>query len=443
MKKNSIIISLLILCNVLSIAQKRSLSYYAEKCGLKIGTEVGSQFYNEYDKGTTYDTIVKRNFNILVAENEMKFDALEPSNGSFNFSTADKLVNYAARNKMQVRGHNLCWHSQLPSWLTVGLTNDVANGTFTRTSLMAILKKHITTVVTHYKGKVQEWDVVNECFDGGALRNSLWKQVIGDDYIDSAFVWAHRADPDAKLYLNEYGCETWGSTKGYYMYKYLVAMKKRGIPITGAGFQCHFTTNSINFAGVKNNMTHYADEGLETIITELDIRIAKTLYAANADSMLTLQANDYLNMLKLSLTNSNSKTFVIWGFTDRYSWIPDFTSKAANAPPSDYALIFNTSYAPKPAYFSILNELIRVSSTSDILDVTDGIDIKYYISGNHLCIESDSEVNSCSLFNLQGKMLLHTNARSNSLQLPINHHGLSILSVQLTNGKVIAKKVLL
>lgn len=165
-------------------------------------------------------------------------------------------VNAFAIQAQLQQGHTLCWHSQLPSWVTAGLNNGVANGIYTRESLMGILKNHITTIVSRYKGKVQQWDVVNEPFNDGSgtLRTSIWQQVIGNDYIDSAFVWAHRADPEAKLYLNEYGSEFTGNTKSNAIYNFLKGIKERGIPITGIGMQCHFTVNTINFTNLDQNI---------------------------------------------------------------------------------------------------------------------------------------------------------------------------------------------
>ena len=161
--KRIILLVWVLIISFLSQAQlQQSLNFYADKCqSLKIGTAVGSNFYTAYDNGDIYNRTIIDNFNILVAENEMKFDAMEKTQGVFTFTNSDRLVAYAQKYHMQVRGHNLCWHSQLPTWITAGLTNGIANGTFIRASLQAILKNHINTIVTRYKGKVQQWDVVN------------------------------------------------------------------------------------------------------------------------------------------------------------------------------------------------------------------------------------------------------------------------------------------
>ncbi len=424
----------------------QSLSFYADKCsGLKIGTAVGGQFYSEYDKNSLYDKAVKDNFNILVAENEMKYDAMEPQKGVFNFSKPDILVNFAQRNGKQVRGHTLCWHSQLPSWLTAGLTNGTNNGTYTRATLLAILKNHITTIVTRYKGKVQQWDVVNEPFSdsGGVLRNSIWQQVIGNDFIDSAFVWAHKADPEAKLYLNEYGSEMYGGTKSNAMYNFVVGMKNRGIPINGVGLQCHFTVSKIDFTKLDQNLKRYAAAGLEAVITELDIRKAKTDYTADATKMLAAQATDYSKMIRLCLNNPNSKTFVTWGFTDKYSWIPGFTASTGNGPASDYSLLFNTSYVAKPAYTSILNELETASASSAVDEISSGNELKLKITDNSIQVESESHINSCRIHDMQGRMITSSNPESNSFELNIPNikHGFYVLSAETIDGLKMTRKI--
>lgn len=435
MKRIIFSVSLLLFVIITNAQIQQSLSYYADKCqSLKIGAAVGSNFYTVYDNGDIYNQTIQNNFNILVAENEMKFDAMEPQKGTFNFVKADKLVAYAQKYGLQVRGHTLCWHSQLPGWLT--------NGTFTRSSLQAILKNHITTIVTRYKGKVQQWDVVNEPFNdsGGTLRTSIWQQVIGNDYIDSAFVWAHRADPDAELYLNDYSAEMYGTTKSNAMYNHVKLMKDRKIPVTGVGFQCHFTVNAIDFGKLDQNIKRYASAGLDVIITELDIRIAVADYNADRAKWLAYQAEDYRKMIRSCLDNPNCKTFVTWGFTDKYSWIPNFTNNV-----SGYALIFDNSYIPKPAYTSILNELAAESTKTQIEAVTENPEIKLILSQDKVLIETDRIMNQCQLFNVEGKKVFSSHVTNNFIEIPVNNlqRGIYILNIQLENGSMIFRKFIL
>lgn len=413
-----------------------SLSYYADRNdGLKIGAAVGSQFYIEYDSNSTYDILVKENFNILVAENEMKFKSLQPTQGNFSFTKPDILVNYAQKYGKQLRGHTLCWHSSLPTWIT--------DGTFTREQLLAILKNHIFTVVTRYKGKVQAWDVVNEPFNdaGNGLRtDSKWQQVIGNDYIDSAFVWAHQADPDAKLYINDYSAEIFGAAKSNYMYNYIVAMKNRGIPIHGAGLQCHFIAGNIDINNFDKNIKRYATQGLEAVITELDVRINVSYYNNNPTTWLNTQADNYKKLIQLSLNNCNAKTFVTWGFTDLYSWIPNFTNNTY-----DHSLIFDKNFAPKPAYTAILNELMLRAVTTRAPHVQLPNKINYQNANGVLTVRCDDEgTKMLSLMNTAGVIVHQINSSENiveinTAQLP---KGLYLLAVIAANKQYKTQKLL-
>lgn len=179
---------------------------------------------------------------MIVAGNEMKFDAMEPEQGNFKFETADKLVAFAEQHQMKVRGHTLVWHSQLPGWLGAGSEGASNNNNYTRDELLKIMENHITTIVSHYKGRVHEWDVVNECVSDNSsqtLRNSIWQKVIGESFIDSAFVYARRADPDAKLYINDYSVEFAGNNKADRYYNLVKKLVARGVPIDGVGLQAH------------------------------------------------------------------------------------------------------------------------------------------------------------------------------------------------------------
>lgn len=426
------------LISLISVAQTRpSLSFYADQNKIKIGAAVGSAFYSNYNTGSTYDTIVNKNFNILVAENEMKFNALEPTQNTFNWTSADKLVVYAYSNDKQVRGHTLCWHSQLPSWVT--------NGVFTRATLMAALKNHITTIVTRYKGLVQQWDVLNEPFDDGypttALRASVWQSTIGSDYIDSVFVWANRADPSAKLFLNDYNVEYYGNNKANFMFNYVSQMKSRKIPIHGVGFQCHlgvgFSTKT-SFTNIDQNIKRYATLGLDVAITELDVAIANTDYAADSIGFIAKQATDYDNIIKLCLNNPNCKTILTWGFTDKYSWIP-----ASSSNTKGHALIYDNAYKAKPAYYAMLNELALASGKTAVPQIANNDKVNITRSRNAIVINSEDPIVKCSVYDIQGRCIYNSTPNSNIINIPDITLGQSIYIVktQLINGNIITKKI--
>ena len=323
-----------------------TLRYYADKNQKSIGVALCT--YKGYDSERKE---AARQFNMMVCENEMKMDALQPSKGSFSFGGADNLVSLAQQNDMAIRGHCLVWHSQVPGWLSSdGKKNDK---NWTREQALEIMKNHITKVMQHYKGKVREWDVVNECLDDDQTtvrsnpnsydlrQQSVWQRAIGDDYIDSAFVYAHRADPDAILYLNDYGVELQGKAKSLAFYNLAVSLKEKGIPIHGVGLQCHFSIGEVD--GVKLNRTikRFAEAGLMCIITELDMGISSTT-AANKEE----QARLYRMITDIVLKNDNCPSMVIWGVKDNDSW------RSASNP-----LLYDSGMGKKPAWYGVRSAL--------------------------------------------------------------------------------------
>ncbi len=291
-----------------------------------------------------YRDTLANEYNMVVPENAMKWDATEPAQNFFEFTEADLIVNFAKTNDMQIRGHNLVWYNALPSWLT--------SGTFTRAQLLNILHNHIQNVVTHYKGLVAAWDVVNEAIgDDGSLRQDLWLNVIGPDYIEQAFRFAHEADPQAKLYYNDYGGEGKGR-KADAIYRLVTGLKAKGVPIDGVGLQMHVglgTHGAPQPADVSANMDRLAAVGLDVQITEMDVKIQTG--TGSLDDRLAAQATLYKNMLQVCLEHKTCTAFLTWGFTDQYSWL---TSK----PGQDEApLPFDKDYQPKPAYQALMNVL--------------------------------------------------------------------------------------
>lgn len=324
----------------------KTLDYYATKNGKNVGVALCTY------KGLDSDrTEAARQFNMMVHENEMKMDALQPNRGSFAFGGADQLVNLAKNNNMTVRGHCLVWHMQQPTWLSSdqGKKNDK---NWSREEALQIMKTHINTVMQHYKGKVTEWDVVNECLDvdqsivrtnpdGYTLRPSVWQLAIGNDYIDSAFVFAHRADPTAKLFLNDYGVELMGKTKTMAYHNLAKRLKNRNIPIDGVGLQCHFDADEMDSVKLANNIRAFGEEGLQCIITELDIAATSTSTAG-----LEEQARQYRVVTDIMLNNDNCPSMIVWGIKDNDSW------RSAVNP-----LLFNSGMGKKPAYYAVRSAL--------------------------------------------------------------------------------------
>ena len=327
-------------------SDKNTLKYYAAKNNKNIGVALCTYKGLDSDRKEA-----ARQFNMMVCENEMKFESLQPSKNSFSFGAADNLVSLAQQNNMDIRGHCLVWHSQVSSWVSSdGKKNDKG---WTREQALEIMKNHITKVMTHYKGKVREWDVVNECLDDDQTtvrtnpnsydlrKQSVWQLAIGDDYIDSAFVYAHRADPDAILYLNDYGVELQGKAKSLAFYNLAVSLKEKGIPIHGVGLQCHFSVGELD--GVKLNRTikRFAEAGLKCIITELDMGIPST-----SSANLEEQARLYRLITDIVLNNDNCPSMVIWGVKDNDSW------RTSSNP-----LLYDSGMGKKPAWYGVRSAL--------------------------------------------------------------------------------------
>ena len=223
---------------------------------------------------------------------------------------------------------------------------------WSRAEALDILKNHITKVVKHFKGKVMEWDVVNECLDddqtsirsnpdGYDLRTTVWTRAIGEDFIDSAFVYAHEADPDALLYLNDYGVELQGKAKSSAFYNLAIRLKNSGIPIHGVGLQCHFSVGDVDSVKLENTIRRFAEVGLNCIITELDMGISST----SADN-LEEQARNYRVITDIVINNDNCPHLVIWGLKDNDSW------RSSSSP-----LLYTSGLSKKPAFYAVRSAL--------------------------------------------------------------------------------------
>lgn len=282
-------------------------------------------------------SIIRAEFGSVTPENSMKWDATESSRGSFNFGNADALVNFATTNGKLIRGHTLVWHSQLPGW--VSNINSASE-------LTTVIQNHVATVAGRFKGKIDHWDVVNEVFEeNGTFRNSVFYRLLGEQFIDIAFKAAKAADPNAKLYINDYNLDYAGS-KINAMISLIGRLKSRGVPIDGVGTQAHLIAgNSIN--SVPAQIRALAATGLDVALTEIDIRIRKPVTSA----LLTQQATDYATIIKACVDTPKCVGATVWGVSDRNSWV-DSTFPEFDAP-----LLFDDNYAKKAAYTSASNAM--------------------------------------------------------------------------------------
>lgn len=324
-----------------------SLGALARKSDLRIGTAVDMDVLAT---DAAYRDKVNSEFTAVTAENVMKWEVLEPERGTYNWAPADELVAMARRNGQLVHGHTLVWHNQLPAWLTEG----VNSGDIDATELRQILRKHIFDTVRHFKGKVWHWDVANEIIDDNAqLRDTIWLQKLGTGYIADVFRWAHQADPKVRLYVNDYNIEGLSAKSDAY-YALIKDLKAQRVPINGLGIQGHLGVQYGFYPAdnVAANMQRFQDLGLETAVTEADVRMIMPVDNAK----LQAQANGFNTLLQGCLISERCVMFTIWGFTDKYSWVPGwFEGEGA-------ALVFDEQYAAKPAYDAMRSTLMLAGS---------------------------------------------------------------------------------
>jgi endo-1,4-beta-xylanase len=285
-----------------------------------------------------YQAKLGTEFSTVTPEDDMKWARVEPVRGQYDFSGGDRLVEFAAAHGQTVRGHTLVWHHSLPAWLT--------SGGFTADQLRAILKAHIETMVTRYRGRVTIWDVVNEPLaEDGTLRPGFWLDNLGPGYLADSFRWARAADPTAKLYLNEYGTEG-GTAKARGLFALVTGLKAQGVPLDGIGFQTH-KLDTTRLSGLADTMRRFAALDLDVAVTELDVRMP---LPANADR-LARQADVYGRAVSACLAVPRCRSITTWGFTDAHSWVPN------NYPGWGAATLFDEGLSEKAAFYRVLTTL--------------------------------------------------------------------------------------
>jgi endo-1,4-beta-xylanase len=329
-----------------------SLRDLADKIGLRIGSALTPQDIET----ASYAAIAGGQFSTVTPANGMKWQIVEPTQGTYDWSQADELVNFAHKNNQLVRGHTLIWHNQLPTWLTDG----VANGSITKAQLMALAQKHITTEVTRYRGKIWQWDVCNEFFTDSSPQldpNNWWIANAGPEIIPNAFKWAHAADPNALLFYNDYniGGEDGTNAKSDAVYLYLKGLLAAGVPIHGVGNQGHLDTQyGWNPTLLRQDLERYASLGLKCAITEADVRtfVNNATDQVPTDNLaLFAHPYEYSELLKAALAVPECISFTVWGFTDSDSWVPGFFTGEG------YADIYDVNQKPKAAYYALQSDL--------------------------------------------------------------------------------------
>jgi endo-1,4-beta-xylanase len=303
----------------------------------------------------THADLLKHHFNSVTAENEMKFESLQPVEGQFTFEAADQLIDFATVNGMGVRGHTLVWHNQTPKWVF----ENADGAQVSSVTLLSRMKAHIETVVSRYKGRIYAWDVVNEAIsdkDGEFLRPSKWLEIAGEDFIAKAFEYAHEADSNALLFYNDYNESV--PEKREKIYSRVRSLMEKGVPIHGVGLQAHWNLENPSIDEIRAAIERYARLGLALHITELDVSVfhfndRRTDLTEPTEEMLARQAERYRQMFRLFNEYSEhivSVTF--WGASDDYTWLDHFPVRGRK----NWPFLFDEKQNPKQSFWNVIEE---------------------------------------------------------------------------------------
>ena len=354
--------------------QQRALANALEQSGLKdsfksdflIGSIMGAR--NMLAARPEYLALITKEFNSMTMENAMKWENIHPSEKIWRWDAPDKFVDFGQQNHMKLVGHVLVWHSQMANSAFRNKKGNYVN----RKTMIKVMKKHISTLVGRYKNKMWAWDVVNEAIDDDkGLRQSDWLKVIGDDFMDLAFNFAHDADPKANLIYNDYNMHMPG--KREFLVNWIKAAKKRGVPINGVGMQGHIGLDFPDLQEFEDSIVAYAKAGMRVHITELEVDVLPAAWEyTGAEISKNFEYSDQLNpwvnglpqemedkltaryveIFKLFLKHRDKIDRVtFWGTSDIESWKNDFPVKGR----TNYPLLFDRQYQPKPAYTAVRN----------------------------------------------------------------------------------------
>lgn len=294
--------------------------------------------------------LLLQQFNSLVAENAMKPSRLQPAEGRFRFERADAIADFARQHGLALRGHTLLWHQRTPDWFWRAPDGGLAE----RPLVLRRLQKHIDTVVGRYRDVVQDWDVVNEVIDASqpdCLRDNLWKQVVGPDYVAQAFRFARAADPAARLWINEFS--TTVPAKRDCLARVLHGLLAQDVPVQGVGHQMHLNLDTPTAPEVEASLALFAGLGLRNQVTELDMsfyRPGEATLTAPPPALRTRQAERYAALMAVFLRHPELDSVTWWGLHDGQSHL----TRWPLAWRADEPLLFDRALQPKPAWSALL-----------------------------------------------------------------------------------------
>jgi len=313
--------------------------------------------------------LVEKHYNTITPENLLKWESVHPEPGRFNFKPADRFVEFGNENDMFVVGHTLVWHNQIPDWVF----EDDAGQPLSREALLEQMRDHIYSVAGRYKGKIHGWDVVNEAVEyndrtdtEARWRDTKWHQIIGPEYVEYAFRYAHEADPDCELYYNDY--DEWKPAKMKLIIEIVRNLQEKGVRIDGIGLQGHWGLDYPSLDEIENMFEEYGKLGLKLMITELDVNVLPDRQPiTGADVTLRLEeqpglnpyadglpeevqqqlAKRYADIFRILYKHRDKITRVtFWGVDDGQSWRNNWPIRGR----TNYPLLFDRQYQPKPAF---------------------------------------------------------------------------------------------
>ncbi|SEJ39472.1 endo-1,4-beta-xylanase [Dyadobacter sp. SG02] len=346
------------ICLAATLAPEKLLAQKALKDAYKEYFPIGVAVASRNLTGPEAELIIQQ-FSSITPENAMKMGPIHPEPDRYHWQDADAIVAFAQKNGIKMRGHTLCWHNQTPKWF---FTDDEGKQV-DRQTLLARLKQHIDDVVGRYKGKIYAWDVVNEAVpDTGAsiYRKSKFYEIIGEDYIEKAFEYAHAADPDAKLFYNDYNTES--AAKREKIFQLLKRLKAKNVPVHGVGLQGHWSVYEPSTEELEKSITQFSSLGLAVQITELDVSIhpkeherrqkKPTDNAAPTPETIARQNAQYKMLFDVFRKYKGTLTGVtFWNVSDKSTWLDNFPVPGRK----DYPLLFDEHFKPKAAYYQVIN----------------------------------------------------------------------------------------
>lgn len=312
--------------------------------------------------------LIEKHFNSTTPENLLKWTSTHPQPDEYTFEGPDRFVEFAEQRDMFIVGHTLIWHSQIPDW-----TFEDENGNeLDREALLQRMQGHISTVVGRYKGCVDAWDVVNEAATwSDGLRQSKWYKIIGEEYIDKAFQYAHEADPDAELYYNDYNL--WAPGKRQTVVNMVKRLQANNIPVDGIGMQSHLGLDNPSIEDIEASIIAYSELGVKVMITELDVNVLPSQedvdveYDPESGEEVPSELNPYTDGLSDYMQQRLRDRYVelfelfkkhqdkidrvtFWGLDDKHTWLNGFPIPGR----TNHPLLFDRTFKPKPALFGIL-----------------------------------------------------------------------------------------